>query len=99
MQMGIRLKLSLLTCLLVTIVIIASSVIVMRIMDSFLLKELVKRGMSLSRAAANAAGYSMLVRDRLSLDNLVAKIKERQEDIRVSPRGHVSKSQICYLET
>lgn len=81
MFMGIRVKLSLLTCLLVTIVIIVSSVIVMRIMDTFLLGELVKRGMSLSRGAANSAGYSMLIRDRLSLDNLAAKIKERQGDI------------------
>jgi putative nucleotidyltransferase with HDIG domain len=78
---GIRIKLSLLTCLLVTVVIFASSAIVMGIMDTFLLGELVKRGMSLSRGAANAAGYSMLVQDRLSLDNLVAKIKERQGDI------------------
>jgi putative nucleotidyltransferase with HDIG domain len=78
---GIRFKLSLLTCLLVTVVICVSSAIVMGIMDTFLLGELVKRGMSLSRGAANAAGYSMLVRDRLSLDNLAAKIKERQGDI------------------
>jgi putative nucleotidyltransferase with HDIG domain len=78
---GIRLKLSLLTCLLVAIVIIGSSGIVMGIMDTFLLGELVKRGQSLSRGVANVAGYSMLVRDRLSLDNLVAKIKERQKDI------------------
>jgi putative nucleotidyltransferase with HDIG domain len=78
---GIRLKLSLLTCLLVAIVIIGSSVIVTGIMDTFLLGELVKRGQSLSRGVANAAGYSMLIRDRLSLDNLVAKIKERQVDI------------------
>ncbi len=81
MYLGIRFKLSLLTCLLVTAVIIVSSMIVMEIMDTFLLGELVKRGLTLSRGAANAAGYSMLVRDRLSLDNLVAKIKERQEDI------------------
>ena len=81
MYLGIRVKLSLLTCLLVAVVIIVSSAIVMGIMDTFLLGELVKRGMSLSRFAANAAGYSMLVRDRLSLDNLVAKIKEGQEDI------------------
>jgi putative nucleotidyltransferase with HDIG domain len=81
MRMGIRLKLSLLTCLLVTIVIIASSTIVMSIMDTVLLEELVKRGISLSRAAANTAGYSMLLHDQLSLDNLVAKLKERQEDI------------------
>ncbi|HZV82215.1 MAG TPA: HAMP domain-containing protein, partial [Geobacteraceae bacterium] len=53
----------------------------MGIMDTFLLEETVKRGLSLSRGAADSAGYSMLVRDRLSLDNLVAKIKERQEDI------------------
>lgn len=79
--MGIRLKLTLVTCLLVTIVLVASSTIFMGIMDTFLLGELVKRGISLSRAAANAAGYSMLLHDRLSLDNLVAKIKERQEDI------------------
>lgn len=81
MYLGIRFKLSLLTCLLVTTVIIVSSAIVMGIMDTFLLGETVKRGLSLSRGAANAAGYSMLVRDRLSLDNLVAKIRERQEDI------------------
>jgi HD-GYP domain-containing protein (c-di-GMP phosphodiesterase class II) len=79
--LGIRFKLSLLTCLLVTTVIIVSSAVVMNIMDTFLLGELVKRGLSLSRGAANAAGYSMLVRDRLSLDNLVAKLKERQDDI------------------
>jgi len=79
--LGIRFKLSLLTCLLVATVIIVSSAIVMGIMDTFLLGEMVKRGLSLSRGAANAAGYSMLVRDRLSLDNLVAKIKEHQEDI------------------
>lgn len=81
MFVGIRFKLSLLTCLLVTVVIAVSSVIVMEIMDTFLLGELVKRGLSLSRASASTAGYSMLARDRLSLDNLVAKIKERQGDI------------------
>jgi putative nucleotidyltransferase with HDIG domain len=78
---GIRSKLASITFLLVTVVVIVSSVIVMGIMDTFLLGELVKRGLSMSRGAANAAGYSILARDRLSLDNLVAKIRERQEDI------------------
>jgi putative nucleotidyltransferase with HDIG domain len=80
--MGIRFKLSLITFLLVSTVIGVSSYIVMGIMDTFLLAELVKRGSSMSRGAADAAGYSILARDRLSLDNLVAKIKERQADIR-----------------
>jgi HD-GYP domain-containing protein (c-di-GMP phosphodiesterase class II) len=79
---GIRSKLSLITFLLVTIVIIVSSVIVMGIMDTFLQGELVKRGLSMSRGAANAAGYGILARDRLSLDNLVASAKKHQEDIR-----------------
>jgi HD-GYP domain-containing protein (c-di-GMP phosphodiesterase class II) len=79
---GIRVKLSFITLLLVSTAIIVSVFIVMRIMDNFLLAELVKRGSSMSRGAANAAGYSMLAHDRLSLDNLVAKIKERQSDIR-----------------
>jgi HD-GYP domain-containing protein (c-di-GMP phosphodiesterase class II) len=78
---GIRTKLAFITFLLVTIVILVSSVIVMGIMDTFLLGELVKRGLSMSRGAANAAGYSILALDRLSLDNLVAKIRDRQEDI------------------
>jgi len=80
--MGIRFKLSLISFLLVSAVILVASFIFMGIMDSFLLAELVKRGSSLSRGAADVAGYSMLARDRLSLDNLVAKIRERQEDIR-----------------
>jgi HD-GYP domain-containing protein (c-di-GMP phosphodiesterase class II) len=79
---GIRFKLSLITFLLVTTVIGVSSFIVMSIMDTFLLGELVKRGLSMSKGAADAAGYSMLARDRLSLDNLVAKTREHQPDIR-----------------
>ena len=79
---GIRFKLSLITFLLVTTVITVSSFIVMNTMDTFLLGELVKRGLSMSKGAAAAAGYSILARDRLSLDNLVAKTREHQADIR-----------------
>lgn len=79
---GIKFKLSLITFLLVTAAITVSSFIVMGIMDTFLLGELVKRGLSMSRGAADAAGYSILAHDRLSLDNLVAKIREHQADIR-----------------
>lgn len=79
---GIKFKLSLITFLLVTAAITVSAFIVMGIMDTFLLGELVKRGLSMSRGAADAAGYSILAHDRLSLDNLVAKIREHQADIR-----------------
>ncbi len=58
--MGIRFKLSLITLLLVSAVIVVSSVVVMGIMDRFLLGELVKRGLSLSRGASGTAGYGLL---------------------------------------
>ncbi|WP_243373349.1 HD domain-containing phosphohydrolase [Geotalea sp. SG265] len=79
--LSIRFKLSLITFLLVTAVIAASSLAVIGIMDRFLLGEMVKRGTSLSRGAANTAGFGLLARDRLVVDNLVSKLKERQPDI------------------
>lgn len=79
--LGIRFKLSFVTFLLVIAVIGASSVAVMGIMDRFLLGELVKRGTSLTRGAANSAAFGLLAHDRLAVDNLVAKLKERQPDI------------------
>lgn len=81
MLLGIRFKLSLVTFLLVTVVIVVSAVVVIGIMDRFLLGELVKRGMSLSRGAANTASYGILAHDLLSVDNLVSKLKELQPDI------------------
>ncbi|ACM20749.1 cyclic diguanylate phosphodiesterase, HAMP domain-containing [Geotalea daltonii FRC-32] len=79
--LGIRFKLSFVSFLLVTAVIAVSSVAVMGIMDRFLLGELVKRGTSLSRGAANTAAFGLLAHDRLVVDNLVAKLKERQPDV------------------
>lgn len=79
--LGIRYKLSFITFMLVTAIMAVSSVAVMGIMDRFLLGELVKRGTSLSRGAANTAAFGLLARDRLVVDNLVSKLKERQPDI------------------
>ncbi|MFA5515738.1 MAG: HD domain-containing phosphohydrolase [Desulfuromonadales bacterium] len=66
---------------------------IMRIMDSFLLQELIKRGASVSQSAATPAAYSLLANDRLALDNLAAKIAASQPDIGylaiVSPQGKI----------
>src|SRR6266581_6091882 len=82
MYVVIRFKLSFMTFLLVTTITVVSLLIVISIMDTFLLGELVKRGVAVSRSAANVAGYSIMSGDRLALDNLVAQLKERQYDIR-----------------
>lgn len=78
---GIRFKLSLVTLVLILFVTGASSFIVTNIMDSFLLKELVRRGFSITGSASTAAGYSILSNDRLALDNLASKIRQYQKDI------------------
>jgi len=78
---GIRFKLSIVTFVLIAFVTGATSFIVMNVMDGFILKELVKRGFSISRSISTAAGYSILSNDKLALDNLTAKIKEYQKDL------------------
>jgi putative nucleotidyltransferase with HDIG domain len=78
---GIRFKLSVLIFLLVALLTGISSAIVMNIMESFALREMVKRGQSLAESASSAAGYSMISGDILALDNLMAKLKESQKDI------------------
>lgn len=79
--LGIRFKLSLLTFLLVTLITSASLIVVMNIMDTFLLRDLINRGLSIGRSVAIAAGYSMLLDDSLALDNLAVKLKENHEDL------------------
>jgi putative nucleotidyltransferase with HDIG domain len=81
MYQGIRFKLSSVTFLLVAIITSASSLIVVRIMDDFILDSLIKRGMSIGKSASTAASYSLLSEDSLALDNLASKLKESQEDL------------------
>ncbi len=78
---GIRLKLSIVTFLLVTLTTTASSIIVINIMDHFIQGELIKQGFSMGRSIATASGYSLLSGDSLALDNLTAKLKETRKDM------------------
>ncbi len=90
---GIGFKLSLAIFLMVLLLTGGMAVPVMRIMDSFLLQELIKRGVSVSQSAATPAAYSIMANDRLALDNLAAKIAGSQPDIGylaiVSPQGTI----------
>ncbi len=81
MTVGIRFKISTVIFLLVALVTLASSLIVMNVMDRFILDALLKKGASIGKSAASVAGYHMLSGDRLALDNLSAKLKENQDDV------------------
>jgi len=56
-------------------------VITLRIMNDYIMTEVIKRGESLSRSIASAAGYSLLSQDLLGLDNMVYKIKRTNPDV------------------
>ena len=78
---GIRLKLVLITLVLISLITLCSSVVVNRVLDEALFHSLVLRGASVALSAATPAGYSILSGDRLALDNLAAKIAESQQDV------------------
>lgn len=79
--LGIRTKLTVLTLVLIAVITTGSSVIVIRNMDRVLFDALVGRGASLAQGTATPAGYSILAKDRLALDNLAARAKNNQDDI------------------
>ena len=78
---GIRLKLTLIILTLIALTTLSSSLVIISIMDDFLLQSLIKRGTTIALSAATPAGFSILSKDRLALDNLVSKIKETQPDV------------------
>jgi HD-GYP domain-containing protein (c-di-GMP phosphodiesterase class II) len=78
---GIGCKLALSILVLVLVLTCGLALPIIRVMDDFLLQELVKRGLSVSQSAATPAAFSILADDRLALDNLAAKLEESQVDI------------------
>jgi putative nucleotidyltransferase with HDIG domain len=78
---GIRAKATLYVLFLLAATVAAAYVITIRIMDGHIREEIVKRAESLSRSIASSAGYSLILKDLLALDNMVFKIKESNPDI------------------
>jgi HD-GYP domain-containing protein (c-di-GMP phosphodiesterase class II) len=78
---GIRLKLVLITLVLIALITFGTSLVVSRVLNEALLHSLVQRGASVALSAATPAGYSILSGDHLALDNLAAKITASQQDV------------------
>jgi putative nucleotidyltransferase with HDIG domain len=77
----IRVKLMGFMFLLVAVVTVASSAVVMGVMDRLVLEELFKKGLSIGRSASASAGFNLLSDDVLELDNLAAKLKDLYGDL------------------
>ena len=71
-------------CLVVTLLACTSfalCIITVQIMNKYVLNEIIKRGESVGKNIAASAGYSLLSKDTLSLDNLVFQAKSSNSDM------------------
>ena len=77
----IRAKATLYVLLVLASAVCVSYLLTIRILNDHVRGEIVKRAESLSRSIASSAGYSLILKDLLALDNLVFKIKDSNPDI------------------
>jgi putative nucleotidyltransferase with HDIG domain len=78
---SLRFKIAFFVVLLLTSTSFVLCFLTVQIMNNYILSEIIKRGESVSKSIAAAAGYSLLSRDLLSLDNLVFKAKSSNNDM------------------
>ncbi len=78
---SLRFKIAFFVVILLTSTSFALCIITVQIMNNYILNEIIKRGESVSKSIAASAGYSILSRDLLSLDNLVFKAKSSNNDM------------------
>ncbi len=78
---SLRFKIAFFVVILMTSTSFALCFITVQIMNNYILNEIIKRGESVSKSIAASAGYSLLSRDLLGLDNLVFKAKSSNNDM------------------
>ena len=78
---SLRFKITFFTVVLLTSTSFVLFMVTIRITHDYVLNEVIKRGESVGKSIAAAAGYSLLSRDVLGLDNLVFKAKSSNSDM------------------
>lgn len=78
---SIRFRTMLYVAILLAATIAVSYAVSLRTMNDHIRGEIVKRAESLGRSIASAAGYNLILKDVLALDNMVFKIKDSNPDI------------------
>jgi HD-GYP domain-containing protein (c-di-GMP phosphodiesterase class II) len=78
---SLRFKIAFFTVVLLTSSSCVLFMITVRITNDYILNEIIKRGESVGRSIAASAGYSLLSRDVLGLDNLVFKATSSNSDM------------------
>ena len=78
---NLRFKIAFFTVILLTSTSFILCIMTVQIMNNYILNEIIKRGESVGKSIAASAGYSLLSRDLLGLDNLVFKAKSSNSDM------------------
>ena len=78
---SLRFKIAFFVVVLMTCTSFVLCIITVQIMNNYVLNEIIKRGESVGSSVAASAGYSLLSKDLLSLDNLVFKAKSSNSDM------------------
>jgi putative nucleotidyltransferase with HDIG domain len=77
----LRFKIAFFVVILMTSTSFALSIVTVQIMNNYILNEIIKRGESVGKSIAASAGYNLLSKDLLGLDNLVFKAKSSNSDM------------------
>ena len=80
-SLSLRFKIAFFVVILLTCTSFVLSLITVHIMNGHLQNEIIKRGESVGKSISASAGYSLLSKDLLSLDNLVFKAKSANPDM------------------
>jgi HD-GYP domain-containing protein (c-di-GMP phosphodiesterase class II) len=78
---SLRFKIAFFVVILLTSTSFILCIITVQIMNNYILNEIIKRGESVGKSIAAAAGYSLLSKDLLGIDNLVFKAKSSNSDM------------------
>jgi hypothetical protein len=78
---SLRFKIAFFVVILLTSTSFILCIITVQIMNNYILNEIIKRGESVGKSIAASAGYNLLSKDLLGLDNLVYKAKSSNSDM------------------
>lgn len=78
---SLRFKIAFFVVILMTSTSFALSIVTVQIMNNYILNEIIKRGESVGKSIAASAGYNLLSKDLLGLDNLVFNAKSSNSDM------------------
>jgi HD-GYP domain-containing protein (c-di-GMP phosphodiesterase class II) len=78
---SLRFKIAFFVVILLTSTSLILCIITVQIMNNYILNEVIKRGESVGKSIAASAGFNLLSKDLLALDNLVFKAKSSNSDM------------------